>query len=559
LPEAAAVLDRSDGAVVPNGERSSRQARAAAWVFGVFVAIAAWALVAKLGNHYWFHGDEWDFLVTRDGGNLDDLLHPHNEHLQPLPIIAYRMLWSAFGLNSYAAYQLPVIALHLTAAVLLRVVMRRCDVNPWIATAAASVFVLFGPGEENIIWAFQIGFTGTLVFGLAQLLLADHDGPVDRRDWFALGCGVLGLLSSGLAPLFIAVTGVVVLVRRGWRAAVIQTVPLGVAYATWWVAIGPDTIEDPYDRATDWWEILLFVKTAAVATFRGIASGSALLAALYGLVLVAGLAVAWLPLPRGQRLRVAVMPLSLLLAGLLFLVVSGYGRWWIGPNVGDSSRYVHLVAAFSLPAFAVAVDALTRLWRPAVAIAALVLVATIPYGSAQFDTNPPFGEAYFEGRRELIAALAESDYLTEVPRSTRPDPGWSGITAGWLLDALRAGDLPDLDDAEAANDPTFRLRFGLTSLDAPAPTGDCETIRQPVDLTLNNGDELGVYVGPWSEPRDGWYFQQQYTIQLLEDGKPVGPPLALHPTFGHLLRAQLDDLHVRLGLAPGTEAFILCR
>jgi hypothetical protein len=220
---------------------------------------------------------------------------------------------------------------------------------------------------------------------------------------------------------------------------------------------------------------------------------------------------------------------------------------------------VHLVAAFSLPAFAVAVDALTRLWRPAVAIAALVLVATIPYGIAQFDTNPPFGEAYFEGRRELIAALAESDYLTEVPRSTRPDPGWSGITAGWLLDALRAGDLPDLDDAEAANDPTFRLRFGLTSLDAPAPTGDCETIRQPVDLTLNNGDELGVYVGPWSEPRDGWYFQQQYTIQLLEDGKPVGPPLALHPTFGHLLRAQLDDLHVRLGLAPGTEAFILCR
>jgi hypothetical protein len=80
-----------------------------------------------------------------------------------------------------------------------------------------------------------------------------------------------------------------------------------------------------------------------------------------------------------------------------------------------------------------------------------------------------------------------------------------------------------------------------------------------VDLTLNSGEELGVYVGPWSEPRDGWYFQQQYTIQLLEDGQPVGSPLAIHPGYGHLLRAQLDDLQVRFGLASGTEAVILCR
>jgi len=557
------VVDReaTPGSGSPTAPKQ-RDRRAAAAVFTVFIAVAAWALVANLGNYFWFHGDEWDFLVTRDAGSIGDLLSPHNEHISVLPILVYRAMWHLFGLHSYDPYQLCVIALHLTAAVLLRAVMRRSGVNPWIATAAASVFVLFGPGEENIIWAFQIGFTGTLAFGLAQLLLADHAGPIGRRDWAALGFGVLGLLSSGLSPLMTAVVGAVVLVRRGWRPALVQTVPLGVAFVAWWITIGPDQITDPYKRSTDWGEIVHFVRDGVVATFEGLAAGSALLAALYGVVLVAGLGVAWWTRPRAERLRDLVMPLSLLVAGLAFLVISGYGRWWIGGDVGGSSRYVHLAAAFSLPALAVAFDALARLWRQTamVAVASIVLVATIPYDIGQFgETNRLFNGAYFAQRRELVASLAASSYVDDVPRSTRPDPAWSPITVGWLADARNAGDLPAPRKATAVDDPTFRLRFGLTTLDTAAPNGNCKTFRGPVDVSLQRGDELGVYVGPWSAPRDGWYFQQQYTMQLLEDGEPLGSALAVHPGYGHLLRAELDDLHVRFGLARGTEAFILCR
>ncbi len=65
---------------------------------------------------------------------IGDLLRPHNEHISVLPILVYRALWHLFGLHSYDPYQLCVIALHLTAAVLLRAVMRRSGVNPWIAT-----------------------------------------------------------------------------------------------------------------------------------------------------------------------------------------------------------------------------------------------------------------------------------------------------------------------------------------------------------------------------------------------------------------------------------------
>jgi hypothetical protein len=533
-------------------------------VFGVFIAVGAWALVFHLGRYFWFNGDEWDFLANRNAGHIGDLLRAHNEHPSVLPILEYRALWHLFGLRSYRAYQIPVIAMHLAAAVLLRVVMRRCGVNPWIATAAAALFVLFGPGEENIIWAFQIGFTGTLTFGLAQLVLADHDGEFGRRDWVALGMGLLALLCSGLAPIMAGVVGAVVYVRRGLKPALFQTVPLAVLFVSWWIFIGPHRIEDPYHRATDWAAILHFVMIGTGATVVDLAGGNRVLAAFFGIVLVVGLAQAWLPLPRGARARAAVTPLSLLAAGFVFLFISGYGRWWIGPNVGNSSRYVHLTAAFWLPALAVAVDAIVRRTRVAaplaVGVAAVLLASGIPHNIGQFDTLPPFNGAYFAQRRELVAALARSPYITQVPLTTRPDPLWSTFDDRWLLDALHSGRLPALRNGADANDPTFRLRFGLAVTDAPVPPGStCTVMRAPIVLSLHRGDELGVEVGPWTKPKDGWFFKQAYTVQLIEHGKPLGAPLLLHPDDGHRLRTQLDDLVVRFGLAPGAESFILCR
>jgi hypothetical protein len=254
-----------------------------------------------------------------------------------------------------------------------------------------------------------------------------------------------------------------------------------------------------------------------------------------------------------------IVPFALLAGGLLFLLVSGYGRWWIDPSVGNSSRYVHLVAAFSLVPLAVAFDAIARRWRAAVAIGAIVLVSGIPHNIGQFDTLPGFNGAYFASRRELVAALARSPYITQVPLSTRPDPFWSTFTDAWLLDALHDGKLPKLRNPRDADDPSFRLRFGLAVIETPTPPGTCSVIRKPVDVALRKGDELGVKVGPWTKPHNGWFFTQSYTLQLLQDGKPVGPPLLNFPDKGQLLRAQLDNLEVRIARAPGTDSVILCR
>src|SRR5262249_41669374 len=151
---------------------------------------------------------------------------PHNEHWSTIPILSYRLLFTLFGLHHYALYQVPVIILHLTAAALLLIVMRRAAVNPWIAVTAASTFALFRSGWFNIVRAFQFGFTGALVLGLVHLLLADHAGKVDWRDWLGLLAGLAGLMTAGVAVTMVIVVGLAVLMRRGWRVALLHTAPL---------------------------------------------------------------------------------------------------------------------------------------------------------------------------------------------------------------------------------------------------------------------------------------------------------------------------------------------
>jgi hypothetical protein len=63
------------------------------------------------------------------------LFRPHNEHWVTLPVLWYRVLWQLFGLRTYDPYQLTTVILHVVAAALLRELMRRAGVGPWIATS----------------------------------------------------------------------------------------------------------------------------------------------------------------------------------------------------------------------------------------------------------------------------------------------------------------------------------------------------------------------------------------------------------------------------------------
>ncbi|MAT93325.1 MAG: hypothetical protein CME59_12060 [Halioglobus sp.] len=534
-----------------NDLTSLPRASAPALVLALLVASAFFIILLRLGDFYWFHGDEWVFLTQRMSGSL---FAPHNEHVATVPILIYRLLFHSVGFGSYTPYQVPVLCMHLLTAVLLWLIMRRSQVNAWIATALAAVFVYFGPGEENIIWAFQVGFTGALAMGLAQLLLANHPGGLSRRDVLGLLLGLVAILSAGFAPVLVAVTGAVTLLRRGLKVALFHTVPLAVVFLGWWLAVGPATISDPYGREAGVAEVLHFVVTGYSGVFTSLAPHQ-WLAALYALVLPAGLVVACAGRSPLAFARDAAMPLGLFGAGLVFLAVTGYGRWWLGEEAATQSRYLHLGAAMTLPALGVAVDALTRNWRAAVWLAVLLIIAAIPPNVDRFGKQALFHENYFHKRQQNFVSLAYSPYAQRVPPETRPDPLQLNVPIGWILQRRAEGTLPPLEPRANPLDP---LLFGLAQLRADNPYDNCSVIREPLDLSLRRGDEFGVAEGPWTRPKPGWFANQSFTLRLLRNGKPVGRPQMRHPSSGGLFRVQVDALEVRLGLAGDTESFLLC-
>src|SRR5262249_50205102 len=128
-PERPDVLDehrRQWTTASPSVWRLTARTRNDRWATGVFAAVVVAALVfyLALSRHVWFNNVDWDYLVTRSAGNLGDLFRPHNEHWQTLPILFYRGMFNLFGLDNYRLYVLPVIVLHLTAGVLLWIIIR---------------------------------------------------------------------------------------------------------------------------------------------------------------------------------------------------------------------------------------------------------------------------------------------------------------------------------------------------------------------------------------------------------------------------------------------------
>ena len=111
----------------------------------------------------------------------------------------------------------------------------------------------------------------SLVLGLTHLLLADHDGPIERRDWLGLLAGLAGVLCSGLAVTMTLVVGLAALIRRGWRAALFHTAPLGLLYVVWWLAFA----RGEYSTANDSIDLVVrFVRDADFPRLRRDGSGA---------------------------------------------------------------------------------------------------------------------------------------------------------------------------------------------------------------------------------------------------------------------------------------------
>jgi hypothetical protein len=454
-------------------------------VFGL-VLLFAFVFYLVLARRLWFYRDDWEFLAGRTL-SLDDLLRQHGGHMTALHLVVYRAMFAVIGLRSYLPYQVLSIGLHLLAATLLFVVMRKSSVNAWIAVAAASLFALFGAGGQDILWGFQIEFSGALVLGMTQMLLASHDGPIDRRDWAGLGVGLAALLCSGVAVAMVGVVGIATLIRRGWRPAAFHVLPLAALFIAWWSHYGlrPKSRDDQLSAMIDW------VRHGTAGVFDALGQVP-FVGWLLAAMLVVGMVLAWRDGPWAERRRRLAMPTAMLVGALGFEVVTAVNRSAFGARFATSSRYLHIVAALLIPSLAVAGNALfeKRRWLGPVVVALFVVGMPANLGKTT-ESFPP--SQYFASYERMVRSLPRMELASKVPRAVRPElVNGYWMTVGWLLDNADAGRIPAPNrPPTAAERVTYRLRLGLQQIDVAHGTA-CQPLRAPIERKFQKGDAVVV-------------------------------------------------------------------
>jgi hypothetical protein len=506
-------------------------------IFGLAVVVA-FPLYLWLGRDQWFFLDDWDLLAGRSARSVDDLLRPHNEHWMPLPILVYRGMWHLVGIRSYWPYQAMTITLHLVAASLIWLVMRRAGIRPWIGTAAGLLFLFFGSGRDNILWSFQINFVGSLVAGLLHLLLADHDGPRSRRDALGLAFGLVGLLCSALSVTMTVVVAVAVALRRGWRPAAWHSAPLGVVFIAWWLFYGRAAYHQPLPGVG---EVARFVRDAVgnlFATLGQLPVVGLLLAALA----VLGLVVAWSE--RRADLRGRLAPTVALCTGLaVFVASTSLSRWQLLPSLGSQSgRYAHVMAAMVLPLVALGADAVVTRWRVAIPVVAGALLFGIPGNVSSAELHGR--DRIVLGNSHLIVSLPRSPFATTVPRSVEPLPDSAPhLTIGWLLDGVQQGRVPQpqLTAVERAN---ASLRIALHASPGNA-VGRCSPLDGPERRLLSAGEAIAFGGG-------------DVEVQLDMGAGSRSSFLVYRGANGDRLEAIAGPLELQIRPAPAATGVVLC-
>lgn len=200
------------------------------WLIG-----ASGCLLLIWGSKLTFLLDDWEFLLYRR--DLESVFEPHGEHISVLPVLIYKGLLATVGMDSALPFRVVSTALFLLSALLLFVFLKR-RVGQWAALAGTAVVLFLGSAWEDLLWAFQVGYFGSMACGLGALLALERG---DRRgDRLAVLLLVLAVLFSSLGLPFLAGVAVLILWRSDrWRRIHIVAIPAAV-FAAWWLGWGHD-------------------------------------------------------------------------------------------------------------------------------------------------------------------------------------------------------------------------------------------------------------------------------------------------------------------------------
>jgi hypothetical protein len=308
------------------------------------------ALLLVLQSSLTFFGDDWQFLIERRGTSAGVFLDPHNNHIAVLPVTIYKALLATFGMSSSLPFSVVSTLVFLLSVVLLFVYLRR-RVGDWPALLGAILILFLGAAWIDLLWSFQIGYSGAIAAGLAALLAIERDD----RNGDLIACGLL-VIATGFSEIGVPFAlGALVSIAAGPKPRrgrlYVGLVPL-VLYAVWflgWGHKGPDTftahnvLHSPvyvFDAASQ-----------AIASLLGLATpltgdGSEPVGLLWGHILFVGLAA--LAIWRIWRLGgISRGLLTALTVGGAFWFLAAFNAYlfWRAPTNG---RYQYPGAVFVL-------------------------------------------------------------------------------------------------------------------------------------------------------------------------------------------------------------------
>jgi hypothetical protein len=164
------------------------------------------------------------------------LLDPFNEHVIVAPAVIYKTLQATFGMTSGLPYYVVAITLFSIAGGLLFAFLR-VRVGGWLAFAAVLPVLFLGAASEDLLWAFQMGFFGSVAAGLGMLLALERRDS--RGDLVASVLVVVALCFSSVGIPFAIAAVVDVLVGPAPRRRRLLVPGAGIcAYLIWQVGWG---------------------------------------------------------------------------------------------------------------------------------------------------------------------------------------------------------------------------------------------------------------------------------------------------------------------------------
>lgn len=409
--------------------------------------VGAFVTWAWLDRRIWFFGDEWSFLTQRgvfySPGDPRSIWYPHNEHWSTLPVLLWRGIYNIWHLGSYWPYLTALLVAHVAVMHLVWRLCRRAHVDIWVATVSVALLGWLGAGAEDLAWAFQVGFVGSVALGYLALELLDRPiadtgaGP-SLRDW-AGSIALLGSLMCSTIGDAMLVAGAVVVFARRTKQRALRVLALPVtSYVIWWVFIGRSgTTSDNLSSTTVTGipgYIWTGLSTSLGQAFNLEAAGAALLVGIAAWV-IWNSRLLWLDSP-------ALVGLAA--AAVTFFLLAGLGRDDLGSAV--PARYVYIAIAILLPLLARLASSVAA-WAPAKAavlgLLGLAIVGNLGQASAWVDAR----NALVGGlKTEALAAArllsrGTRDVAGPLAKPLRYEPN---LTAAWLAHAESEHLLPSV-------------------------------------------------------------------------------------------------------------------